>query len=633
MPIKIRLVTLAVACLFSFACGNAKETSPRLTVAGTVTTGDREGPVVVALTRDGDMQRLITSGQGVDALVTAQEDGRFTMDLSKSSLRPGDTVYLSAFIPSNANAPFRPAKGDPMGICTDPATHFPEIVLNADGRHDLTIAINRTMNNVTTPISGRVTTPEEGQLILVVHHGEFASPDITAFDPVNIIGYHRLAATPPETPFAFALLPFAPEPPLTEVTLVAILDRNGNGIADAGDRVGWHQPPGALSAGFSVDPSGVTGLTLTPDRTLHDGTCRITGTLGASAFPVTVVAHMGELSSPAVDAIDPSRLIGMTRVAPGQTAFSMTVPALGAPFPFDPVYLIAVEDRDGNNRVSPGDRIGFSTGADNAPHPLRLEQGATLTDQTLTFSVTVPRPTGPQATIEGELILADLSPDQTPWLVVVRGDDPAHLLSDALGSLVWFEQLAPDATRFSLALSQTDLEVGDTIMVAGVLKRESGGFAFPVAGDAAGIAIPNGSLSAALTVRATSITGLSLHITREVRDYKARLSGTIRDFIIANKGLLTLIVYPEEISDPTDLDMNKVMGYTRLTKTSGSAGFAVDILPLGDAPPLPVWVYAWVDRNGNGTINSGDAVGVSSSVTIEDGLDKEGVDIVLFRRL
>ncbi|MCG8473409.1 MAG: hypothetical protein MI742_16340 [Desulfobacterales bacterium] len=741
------IVTLLL--FFMMGCGAADTPSEPMAINGKVDALGNPGHAVVVLTRHSDIHRVLQKGDGVVSMVTTDLHGNFSMDLKESGLTPGDTVYLSAFIPSSTDHPFLPSKGDPIGIYTHPQTHFPDLTLDSQGKKGILILLNRTMNDTQAQVCGSIDTPSGGNLILLAHQGPLVSNTFSEVDPTRIIGFAQVKATPPQTPFSMDILPVAPTPPIPNVVVIALQDKNGNGTADAGDALGfavnpqtnvpvaltltsgenpaihlklcltlpapssetlllsgaiintshaqgpiwiiaakggnpthllespyenllafrrlsstsadflfdlgeagchagdvasliclaqnaqapspfplpafgdtlgWYQNPGALSAKIVSSKEGVSNLDFQATHPLYDGSCQLSGTLPDHEQEVSLILHREEPASSDFSALDMRPISGMIQIPQEETTFSFKVQALGAPFPFPNAYLMGLEDRDQNGSASPGDRIAMALEG-RIPRSFSLSNQDQITDISLSFIMEVQAPTGPNARLSGALTVKELSPKQTSWVVVAKAGDLSEIFENPMKSILWFQKLTQemiDAKSYSLPLSKMAVVPQDKVVVFGVTKRDGQGFPIPEPGDAVGIVIPQGSFFPTITIGSEDITDLNLSIELDVQNYQANVSGTVKNYIsfIPHNGPTTVVIYPEELNHPTQLDPAKTLGLTRIEKNSESVDFSIGILPYGPAPPFDAWVYAWVDENQNSQADSGDAAGRSKRIII-----------------
>jgi hypothetical protein len=119
-----------------------------------------------------------------------------------------------------------------------------------------------------------------------------------------------------------------------------------------------------------------------------------------------------------------------------------------------------------------------------------------------------------------------------------------------------------------------------------------------------------------------------------VFDYEASISGTILGNDI---GDVILVAYAGDVlsSDFTSLDFNEVIGYATVVKQSVPKEYTLEILPYGKNVPIKdVQVFALLDANSSGTVDSGDRVGFYSAgdeystlLTIYDGSRLIDIDI------
>ena len=201
----------------------------------------------------------------------------FRLDLRNSGLAPGDTVFIAAFIDLSPadRAPY-PDTGDWIGFWMNPLT-FSTMYTVADGENSLTdIHINREIFDFSAAVAGTIQGEETGGIILFAYVGPLTSLNLAALDPDRIAGYTSVIMTGEPMDYLLPILPFGFAPPIENVVILAILDRNQNGAPDAGDAIGYYT---------SGPPYLPTPLTIT-EGLLTDVDVRFFQVLGiASANP------------------------------------------------------------------------------------------------------------------------------------------------------------------------------------------------------------------------------------------------------------------------------------------------------------------------------------------------------------
>jgi len=161
-----------------------------------------------------------------------------------------------------------------------------------------------------------------------------------------------------------------------------------------------------------------------------------------------------------------------------------------------------------------------------------------------------------------------------------------------------------------------------------------GGFPNFTTGDFIGIYVEEGKITPSVHLEAGSNSGFHIDISREVFDYEASISGTILGY---DAGNVILVAYAGEVlsSDFSDLDFNEVIGYGTVEKQGAPINYTLDILPYGKNVPIKdVQVFALLDTNHSGTVDSGDRIGFygvgdeySTLLTIYDQSALTDIDI------
>ena len=197
-----------------------------------------------------------------------------------------------------------------------------------------------------------------------------------------------------------------------------------------------------------------------------------------------------------------------------------------------------------------------------------------------------------------------------PYLML---SDPAGVLDDPFASILYFSKLPDGATDYFFDLSDTGICPGDEIMIVGLWDRDfTGGFPDISLGDFIGIYAQSGVISPAVDLDPGHNEGFDIFINREVFDYLASISGTL---LGSDAGNVILVAYAGEVlsSDFTTISFNDVIGYETVTKTDDPANYKTDILPYGKNVPIrDVQVFALLDANNSGSVDSGDRIGFYS---------------------
>ncbi|WP_319525946.1 hypothetical protein [uncultured Desulfosarcina sp.] len=223
-----------------------------------------------------------------------------------------------------------------------------------------------------------------------------------------------------------------------------------------------------------------------------------------------------------------------------------------------------------------------------------------------------------------------------PVLVAVFNTaDLDRIESDTKNAVVGMVSADASGSTFSMDLSETGLAAGDGVYVAAFIDADySGSLPYPTPGDWVGFYVDGAALSPLLRLNPGGNDGIHIDIDRRVYDYEARISGTVD---ASESGTLTLIAYtgPMETSDFSKLETDRIIAYRQVKKSAAPLPYNLRILPYGyDLPVEDVQVYAFLDVNGNESMDAGDRIGYHctapdeppSLLTIESGL-RTGIDI------
>jgi len=219
-------------------------------------------------------------------------------------------------------------------------------------------------------------------------------------------------------------------------------------------------------------------------------------------------------------------------------------------------------------------------------------------------------------------------PDKPILVAAIANGDFGKISANPLSNII--KLISVDKTNFSfrIDLSGTGLSAGDKIyLIAFVDVNFTGSTPFPDTGDIIGFFSESNSLNAAYTLSNGPNSDIHIDINREMFSFDSDVSGLVNG---TESGDLTLIAYAGELtsSDFTKLDINSVIGFQELSKTSDPVPFAFKILPYGYNIPIEnVTLFALLDVNRNGKIDKGDRIGYysidndgyPSPITVQEG--------------
>ncbi|HPJ38700.1 MAG TPA: hypothetical protein PLT75_09665, partial [Spirochaetota bacterium] len=236
---RLCMYVLFAAVIAHAACGVPG--AGELTVSGTVVlsgAGEVRGPVFVAVTTSNDYDAIeddpVTNVLGV---VRTEDNGSFTADLGEMGVVEGEAVHLIAFADNDysGGVPY-PTSGDVLGFYFDRERWSTAVTAVSAGVQGVVIPVNRPVSSFTARVSGTVT-GGGGDLIIIAYRGALDSMNPDDIDVDNIIGYRVIRDASGSAPYSLRIFPFGAAPPLDEVYIIVLNDRNRNGIPDGGDRV------------------------------------------------------------------------------------------------------------------------------------------------------------------------------------------------------------------------------------------------------------------------------------------------------------------------------------------------------------------------------------------------------------
>ena len=197
----------------------------------------------------------------------------YNIDLSNSSLKPGDAVTIMA-VQSVANATLFPdlKKGDWVGIYG--LAHSSNIsaayVLGAGQNRGLDITIDRRYTPSNTKIKGNLLGSYAGVSYVIAYRGTLVGMNFSSgFDVKDVIGFAKVNKQAGSFPFEMQLLPLDLEDSVqNHVSLFAIYDVNGDGAPGPGDMVAFYTDSDGYPARLAIPTGGVQDLNFRPLATI-----------------------------------------------------------------------------------------------------------------------------------------------------------------------------------------------------------------------------------------------------------------------------------------------------------------------------------------------------------------------------
>ncbi|MFO8047449.1 MAG: hypothetical protein R6U29_00315 [Desulfosudaceae bacterium] len=581
---------------------------------------------------------------------------------------PVENVHLIVFLDTDHDGEVN--AGDVIGSYADSADDIPRCLTVFDGMLPETdlfpIHLMQTISDsagADLKISGRVTLPYDGRNTsgrpVVVAVGE---ADAMSGGGGGFLSLDCFKTIPPgRTSFELDLSGSGLRPG-DEVMVTALWDKDYGGCfpdVTPGDMVGFYSDFDSRRFSVSLEEGGNSGLVIDINREVFDFEAEIGGTIhddnnefDGDGHQVTIVAYAGRFTSSNFDDLDPDGIIGYKTYSSAAFPLDYTLPILpyGHDVPIENVHLAVFVDTDDDGQIGAGDIIGsHAESAGGSPRCLTVYDGmdpgrnyfpiylmdeiAASAPEDIIISGSVSLPAGGENTRDEPVLVA-----------VSRADS----LGGEVGfSMVdYFEIIPPGETLFELDLSGSGLRPGDEVMVAAAWDRDySGCFPGLNPGDMVGFHSDVEEMRFTVELPRGYQSGIDIDINREVFDFEAELGGTVfcgEEVDCGPAGRdLTIIAYAEPVnsSDFADIDPDGIIGYETFTDVSLPLDYTLSVLPYGyDVTIEDVHLMAFLDKNDNGRIDSGDIIGyhaldagsMPAPIAVTDGLTPAAADFDIY---
>lgn len=531
---------------------------------------------------------------------------------------PIENVYLFSFLDVNRNG--EADGGDKVGYYTSPEDEYPTAITINEGTvegFEIEYAMDITdPSGFNISLEGNLVLPDEAQNVSAPSYiivAETDNPDDLMEDPVSAIKYfEKIPAGQTSFDIDLSNTDLMPE---DEIMIVALWDKDNKGgfpEPTEKDFIGFYMDTEDLAVTYLLKEGANEGIEIEINREVFTYDAEIRGTVkGSEEGELLIIAYAGEITSLDMDVLDYDKVIAYREYIKESSDldFKLNVLPYGENIPIENVSLYAVLDQNGNGKPDSGDLLGYHTSrSDNMPELLTINEGVTE-NADIKLLMEIATPSGFEMSIEGELDFSQ--PDDSPvYIIVAQSDDPAKMLDDPTSSIKYFEKIGKGATHFKIDLSSTDLVPGDEVMVVALLDKDNrGGFPNPTDGDYLGFYLDTDTLSLTYPLADGENIGINIDVDREVFSFEAEIQGRVEG---DQEGDILLIAYAGELNslDFNELDYSKVIGYQEYTKTSEPLSYFMSILPYGvDVPIENMYVFAFLDKNGNGKPDMGDMIG------------------------
>jgi len=362
-----------------------------LSISGHITlpsgiSSDR--PVYVAVARSSDPNLMLNDPVScVKAFVKADlNDGFYNIDLSKTDLVPGEEVFIVAIwdLDYSGGLPSL-TTGDYAGFYVDRVSLKTGFQLR-EGNQIVDLLLSRQMHNQSGEIRCYINSPTAGKVILIAYAGEISSLDFTNLDTEAIMGY---TVFDKDNGPAFRTLPILPlgyTLPRDAVYIIALIDVNGNGQPDSGDKICYIEDANTgYPSRISLRDGMYEGAILTESRSIPEPSSdeiKVSGTFtppagyDAGSPPAFIIVARTDNPSQVLSG-GASAIKNFYRVPAGSNLFTIDL-SLTDLRPGDKVMVFAIWDRDyagGLPASSPGDTVGLFINTQTMSSYVTLEKG------------------------------------------------------------------------------------------------------------------------------------------------------------------------------------------------------------------------------------------------------------------
>ncbi|GAB4221310.1 MAG: hypothetical protein Kow00102_16070 [Spirochaetota bacterium] len=191
------------------------------------------------------------------------------------------------------------------------------------------------------------------------------------------------------------------------------------------------------------------------------------------------------------------------------------------------------------------------------------------------------------------------------FVAIARNGDMESIQNDPANTIITVIQ-PDDSGDFSIECKDYGLKSGDEIFLFAFIDNDyAGGIPYPTPGDAVGFYNNGFKLSYTIGVDGQA----TILINRQQYDFDANIIGILDG---TESGNVILIAYAGDFnsSNFSDIDIDAVIGYKKLTKPAYPVSFTLPVMPYGYNVPIGgVYIIALLDANANGIPDEGDTIG------------------------
>lgn len=286
-----------ILALFIISCGAPDKNDIILSgdiVVPPALSSDVRGPVFVGVSRTDDVELML--GDPLNQIVTLVPADRlaFEIDLSGTGLAAEDEVFIFAFADNDYSGGIpNPTAGDIIGFYINSESLSTKFRLRPGGSI-LTLNAARRAYDISPCVIGLIDGTDSGDVILIAYAGDFNSLNFADLDTDAIIGYRKIKKGSAPCTYELKIFPYiTPEKysmPVQGVYIIALLDKNSNGVPDAGDVIGF--PTNGAEGDYP--------MAMNIQNSVNScGTIYFRKTVSAPADPANPVRLTGKFDAPA----------------------------------------------------------------------------------------------------------------------------------------------------------------------------------------------------------------------------------------------------------------------------------------------------------------------------------------------
>ena len=386
------ILIVLVSLVLLVSCGRGDK-DKAVTISGRVSItspGERiSGPTLIAIARTDSVEAIEHDPENSIVTIAGIDESSMTydLDLTDYGLKSGDEIYIIGFVDNGyINGIPYPKKGDFIGFYFNPSSLKTGYALKEGANQNLDLTIGREVFSYSASVSGTIGGTDAGDVLLIAYAGVIESSDMSGLDPNAVIGYTRLKKSSSSLPYTLRIMPYGYDAPVQKVSMIAVLDRNRNGLVDAGDHIGYHSvETNGMPTQFTVyegdNPGKDIDFTMTvpvPSGIAMSlkGCFTVPSGYNASSPPLYLIVM--KVDNPEVLFNDPASAIKyFYRMPAGEFTFNIDLSKTDL-LPGDRVIVATLWDRDnagGFPYPTKGDKLGMIQNNDTYSYFLELRVG------------------------------------------------------------------------------------------------------------------------------------------------------------------------------------------------------------------------------------------------------------------